>query len=47
MPTRIAESDGEQVGRRLDEMLDLGEASELTLFGRAAGSSPPPRWTLP
>lgn len=34
MATNIAESDGEQVGRRLDEMLDLGEASELTLFGR-------------
>jgi hypothetical protein len=34
-------------GPRLDEMLDLGEASELTLFGRrAAGSSPPPRWPL-
>ncbi|HAS50320.1 MAG TPA: two-component sensor histidine kinase [Gammaproteobacteria bacterium] len=34
MANNIAESDGEQMGRRLDEMLDLGEASELTLFGR-------------
>lgn len=34
MAENIAESDGEQIGRRLDEMLDLGEASELTLFGR-------------
>jgi nitrogen fixation/metabolism regulation signal transduction histidine kinase len=30
----IAESDEEQTGRRLDELLDIGEASELTLFGR-------------
>ncbi len=31
----ITDSDGEQVGRRLDDLLDLGEASELTLFGQA------------
>jgi nitrogen fixation/metabolism regulation signal transduction histidine kinase len=30
----IAESDEEQTGRRLDELLDINEASELTLFGR-------------
>jgi nitrogen fixation/metabolism regulation signal transduction histidine kinase len=29
----VAESDGDQAGRRLDELLDIGEASELTLFG--------------
>lgn len=36
--TRIAESiiysDGDQAGRHLDELLDIGEASELTLFGQ-------------
>ena len=31
----VAESDGEQAGRRLDELLDLGEATELTLLGRS------------
>ncbi|MDS4039820.1 MAG: ATP-binding protein [Candidatus Competibacter sp.] len=30
----IAESDEEQTGRRLDELLDIDEAFELTLFGR-------------
>ncbi|MBK9950056.1 MAG: HAMP domain-containing protein [Candidatus Competibacteraceae bacterium] len=30
----VADSDGEQAGRRLDDLLDLGEASELTLFGQ-------------
>ncbi len=30
----VADSDDEQVARRLDEWLDLGEAAELTLFGR-------------
>lgn len=30
--TSIAESEGEQIGRRLDELLDIGEADELTLF---------------
>ena len=30
----VADSDDEQAARRLDEWLDLGEASELTLFGR-------------
>ena len=29
----VADSDDEQAARRLDEWLDLGEASELTLFG--------------
>ena len=29
----VADSDGDQAGRRLDELLDIGEASELTLFG--------------
>ncbi|MDS4025811.1 MAG: ATP-binding protein [Candidatus Contendobacter sp.] len=30
----VADSDDSQVARRLDEWLDLGEGSELTLFGR-------------
>ena len=30
----VAENDGEQAARRLDDLLDFGEASELTLFGR-------------
>jgi nitrogen fixation/metabolism regulation signal transduction histidine kinase len=30
----VADSDGDQVARRLDESLALGEAAELTLFGR-------------
>ncbi len=30
----VAESDGEQISRRLDELLDAAEASELTLFGQ-------------
>ncbi len=34
MAETVAESDGEQAGRRLDELLDIGEASELTLFGQ-------------
>jgi nitrogen fixation/metabolism regulation signal transduction histidine kinase len=29
----VADSDNEQTARRLDEWLDLGDASELTLFG--------------
>ncbi len=32
----VADSDGEQVARRLDDLLDFGEASELTLFGRGS-----------
>ena len=38
----IAESEGEQIGRRLDELLDIGEADELTLFddsGRIAATA--------
>lgn len=31
----ISEADTEQVGRRLDEMLDSSEATELTLFGQS------------
>jgi len=30
----VADNDGEQAARRLDDLLDFGEASELTLFGR-------------
>lgn len=30
----VTDSDGMQAGRRLYELLDVGEASELTLFGR-------------
>jgi nitrogen fixation/metabolism regulation signal transduction histidine kinase len=30
----VADSDDDQAARRLDEWLDLGEGSELTLFGR-------------
>ncbi len=30
----VTENYGEQVARRLDDLLDFGEASELTLFGR-------------
>ena len=32
----VAYSDDEQAARRLDEWLDFGEASELTLFGRGS-----------
>lgn len=32
----MADSDDEQAARRLDEWLDLGEVSELTLFGRGS-----------
>jgi nitrogen fixation/metabolism regulation signal transduction histidine kinase len=31
----LPEADTEQIGRRLDEMLDASEASELTLFGQS------------
>ncbi|MBK8753360.1 MAG: HAMP domain-containing protein [Candidatus Competibacteraceae bacterium] len=31
----VADSDGEQAARRLNEWIDLSEASELTLFGRS------------
>lgn len=34
MAESVNQSDSEQIGRRLDEMLDFGEAAELTLFGR-------------
>ena len=34
MADSIADNDGDQAGRRLDELLDIGEASELTLFGQ-------------
>ncbi|HPF59243.1 MAG TPA: ATP-binding protein [Candidatus Competibacteraceae bacterium] len=34
MAESVAESEGEQAARRLDDLLDFGEASELTLFGR-------------
>ena len=32
----VADSDDEQAARRLDEWLDLGQVSELTLFGRGS-----------
>jgi nitrogen fixation/metabolism regulation signal transduction histidine kinase len=34
MAESVAEIEGEQAARRLDNLLDFGEASELTLFGR-------------
>lgn len=33
MAGNVAETEGLQAGQRLDDLLDLGEASELTLFG--------------
>lgn len=47
----VADNDGEQAARRLDDLLDFGEASELTLFGRGdriiATATADPMLTLP
>ncbi len=47
----VTENEGEQVARRLDDLLDFGEASELTLFGGGgriiATATADPMLTLP
>ncbi|MCB1776085.1 MAG: HAMP domain-containing protein, partial [Candidatus Competibacteraceae bacterium] len=51
MAENVADIEGEQAARRLDDLLDFGEASELTLFGRdgriIATAAADPSLTLP